>query len=147
VPIGPKLSLKQYYNHLAKSRNVLSPDGNRPECYRHYEAIAFGAVPITELDPYHYRHLGKAPVVYNNTNWDITGPTALRLLGLKRFPRVNRNMMFEEYWMEYVERMVGTRLRWWDRSAQKRSFLPDFELAAESSSGTSFTIFQKQSTH
>jgi len=126
IPIGPPLPLKEYYNQIAKSKFILSPNGDRPECYRHYEAIGLGTIPITELDPHHYRHLRDAPVVYNTSTWTLNGTTALQLLGLKEHPIVNRNMVFEEYWMEYVERVVGHPLRWWDRHQKKQSFLMDF---------------------
>jgi len=108
MPRSPKLPLKQYYNHLAKSHYVLSPNGDQPEGYHHYEAIAFGAIPVTKLDPYHHRHLRDAPVIYHNTNWDITGPTTLQLLGLKHFPHVNCIMIFEEI----LDGVCGTDCRY-----------------------------------
>jgi len=129
LPTGTKLPLADYYEEIAKSRFILSPNGDRPECYRHYEAIGLGTIPITQLDPYHYRHLKDAPVIYNTSTWTaLNGTTALQLLGLQDYPTVNRNMIFEEYWMEYVERVVGRPLRWWDQNTKRRSFLQAFEM-------------------
>jgi len=130
IPRGPKLPRDEYYDQLAKSRFILSPNGDRPECYRHYEAIGLGTIPITELDPYYHRHLQAAPVLYNTPTWDILdGAAALRWMGLSEYPTVNRNMIFEEYWMEYIERVVGYPLRWWDRNRKRRSYLKDFSEA------------------
>jgi len=70
-PNGPKMRLRKYYDHVAKSKFMLSPNGDRPECYRHYEAIGLGTIPITELDPHHYRHLRDAPVIYNTSTWTL----------------------------------------------------------------------------
>jgi len=130
MPIGPKLPLKEYYDQIAKSKFILSPNGDRPECYRHYEAIGLGTIPITELDPHHYHHLRDAPVVYNTSTWTLNGTTALHLLGMMNIPIVNRNMIFEEYWMEYIERVVGHPLRWWDRNQKQQSFLVAFDITA-----------------
>jgi len=49
------------------------------------------------------------------------------MMGLKTFPVVNRNMVFEEYWMEYVERVVEHPLRWWDRAQKQKSLLTGFD--------------------
>lgn len=61
--------LTDFLSNLAEARYIvliLSPDGDRADCYRHYEAIAFGAVPITELDPFLYRHLSHGPAVFSH---------------------------------------------------------------------------------
>jgi hypothetical protein len=81
-----------------------------------------GAVPITELDPVLYPHLREGPVIFNNTDWNMT-----RLEKLPTDVVVNRIMGFEEYWMEYVERVVGRPLRWWDVVQKKRCTLEEFE--------------------
>jgi len=93
-----------------------------------------GAIPITELDPHHYRHLKDAPIVYNNKNWNLNGSEYLALMGLEEFPTVNRNMVFEEYWMEYIERIVGGLLRWWDRNVNETKLLREFAAVMPSHS-------------
>ena len=42
---------RQYYSKIAGTRFVISPRGDRPECYRHWEAIGLGAIPIANIDP------------------------------------------------------------------------------------------------
>jgi hypothetical protein len=44
-PITPR-SLPEYYALLGRSKFVLSPPGRGWDCYRTYEALAMGAVPI-----------------------------------------------------------------------------------------------------
>mmetsp|Transcript_15736 Transcript_15736/g.39164 ORF Transcript_15736/g.39164 Transcript_15736/m.39164 type:complete len:491 (+) Transcript_15736:273-1745(+) len=129
IPRGPKLSVKDHFRQLAASYYVVSPDGDRPECYRHYEALAFGCIPITQLDPTWHRHLKDGPVVFNNTNWTLSYFEAtLPLLSNSPPPTVvNRNMAFEEYWMEYAERTVGRHLRWWDVLQNSRSTVADLK--------------------
>jgi hypothetical protein len=105
---------------MHESSYVVSPNGDRPDCYRHYEAIGLGAMPITQMNPKYYRHLA-GNVIFNNTNWNLTELEVT----LPRKPKVNRRLVFEEYWMEYMERIVGRPLRWWDSTNQIRCSLAD----------------------
>jgi hypothetical protein len=49
-----KLPALEYFHSMHKSQYALSPNGDRPECHRHYEAIGMGTMPITSLDPHLY---------------------------------------------------------------------------------------------
>jgi len=76
----------------------LTPNGDQPECYWHYEAIELGIIPITELDVHHLRD--DAQVLYNTSTWNLNGTIMLQLLGLEDHPIINRNILLDEYWME-----------------------------------------------
>ncbi len=129
MPQGTHMPLPEYLDHVAKSRFVLSPNGHKPDCFRHYEALGFGTVPITELDPAMYSHLQAGPVIFENRKWwNLTETQALKLLNTTMFPIVNRNLIFEEYWMEEMEQIVGHPLRWYDIKEDQRSRLQDFKL-------------------
>jgi hypothetical protein len=122
IPNGEKVATDEYLRRMHQSSYVLSPDGDRPECHRHYEAIALGTVPITSLDPHFYRHL-KANVVFDEHQWNLTELEAR----LPRRPEVNQRLIFGEYWMEYVEREVGHPMRWWDPSRDVRCLLKEIQ--------------------
>jgi hypothetical protein len=112
IPITKKkLREPEYWQLLHKSQYILSPDGDRPECHRHYEAIGMGTMPITSLDPHLHRHL-KGNVVFGEKLWNVTELESRLPLN----PVVNRRLIFQEYWMEYIEREVGRPMRWWDPS-------------------------------
>jgi hypothetical protein len=115
-----KLPQPEYWRRIHESQYVLSPDGDRPECHRHYEAIGLGTMPITSLDPTMYRHL-HGNVVFDEHDWNVTELEKK----LPRDPPVNRRLVFEEYWMEYVERELGRPMRWWDPSRDVRRSLVD----------------------
>lgn len=125
-----RVDMETYLEQLASSRFIFSPNGDRPECYRHYEALGLGAIPITELDIMYYEHLASGPVVYNTTDWHnlTTGDDVLELMGLEKFPFVQRNMVFTEYWLEHMDREVGRALRWWDTKYKRRTSIVDFGL-------------------
>lgn len=124
VPSGKKLKYDKYLEEIARSSYVISPDGLFPECHRHYEALGLGAVPITQLNENSYSHLKEGNhVIFNQTNYSLD-----YMKSTLPFPpaKVNRNMVFEEYWLEYVERVVGQELWWWDVVGGKRSKLATF---------------------
>ena len=110
IPRGQKLGPGMYFRSIATAKFLFSPDGDRPETYRHYEAIGLGTIPVTQMDPHHYRHL-QGSAVFANRNWNTSDwNSTLRPPHLTP----NRNMVFEEYWMEYAERSCGEPLNWWD---------------------------------
>jgi hypothetical protein len=134
APSGPKQNLTDYYNDLAQHQFIMSPNGDRPDCYRHYEAIGLGAIPLTQLDSALYSHLQDGPVVYNLTNyWNLTQESP-PLSDLKNGQTVshcpmttNRRMVTEEYWMEYADHIMGMPIRWCDiLQNHQRMLLQDF---------------------
>lgn len=103
-----RLPPPEFFKRIANSRYILSPNGDRPECYRHYEAIGLGTMPITELDPILFRHFG-SNVIYNTSDWNLT---AIEAKSLDRRPHVNRNLIRESYWMEWANSEAGVGLNW-----------------------------------
>jgi hypothetical protein len=108
--------LEDFYARMARSFYVFSPNGDRPETYRHYEALGLGTMPITQLDPWLYRHLASS-VVFNNSVWDVSfwNDTDAPLP-----PAVNRELILEDYWVAYVERIAGRQLNWDSTNVEAR---------------------------
>ena len=129
IPNGEKVNATEYLKRMHESDYVLSPDGDRPECHRHYEAIAMGTMPITSLDPVLYRHL-EGNALFGENQWNLT--TLEKALPQK--PVVNQRLIFQEYWMEYVEREAGHDLRWWDPSRDVRCSLAEITSIVKQSS-------------
>ena len=128
IPHSTKpMPLDKYLRGIAQSKYVLSPDGLFPECHRHYESLGLGAIPITELKlNKYYQHLENGPVIYNNHEWNLT--TIKETLPNDAHKNVNRNIIYEEYWMEYVEKEVGRPLLWWDIVGNQTSQMSDFQF-------------------
>ncbi len=108
IPNSPRLPPEDYFRKMATANYILSPDGDRPDCFRHYEALGLGTVPITELDPILYRHLAGGPIIYNNTDWNLKSLESK----LDPHPVVNRDLVREDYWMAWAEHVVGKKLNW-----------------------------------
>ena len=62
------IDYETYCNKLIISKFILSPIGDRNDCYRHWEAIGFGVVPICNINN-EYKSLFNENMIYvNNTN-------------------------------------------------------------------------------
>ena len=125
IPVGPKLNVSDYYDAMANSQFVISPEGDRPECYRHYEAIGLGTIPVTNLNPRFYSHL-TGSAVFNTSDWRLETLEKVLRNDENRQLQANKNMLFEEYWLEYVEHVVGYPIFWWDMHQKRKSLLADF---------------------
>lgn len=126
IPSGKELIYESYLKELKKSSYIISPNGIFPDCHRHYEAIGLGVIPITGMNPQIGSHLREGHIIYENNDWNLSSLESKLAFPA---PKVNRNMVFEEYWMEHMEQIVGRRLRWWDTlkvEKDKKSFLDDF---------------------
>lgn len=113
--VTKKLGRMQFYAMLSQHDYVLSPNGDRPECYRHYEALGLGTVPLTQLDYNVHRHFIGTGLIFNNTVWSVQELETK----LSMNPTVNRNAALEEYWMEYVDWVVQRHLTWYDTLKQE----------------------------
>jgi hypothetical protein len=124
IPSGPKLTQADFYSQVAKSQFLISPSGHKPDCYRNYEALAFGTIPITDLDKLWFGRLFQdTAILYNTTKWNMTVGEAWLRLQSSAEKVANRNLIFEEYWMQYAEDMAGRKLQWWDRKTMQPSLL------------------------
>lgn len=50
LPPMPSLRPQAYYDEIISSQFLLSPRGDRPDTYRHWEAIGLGAIPISNIN-------------------------------------------------------------------------------------------------
>ena len=88
--IGNKITAQTYVEVVLDSIFTLSPAGHNPECFRLFEAVEAGSIPVLVKDDlystysaycaeplYHWRD---APIVVLDS-WDEVYPTVERLLG------------------------------------------------------------------
>jgi len=67
LPNGPKYNLDEYYDQVKKSNFLISPIGDRDDCYRHYECIAFETIPISNISE-NYKSIFGDNMLYKNIN-------------------------------------------------------------------------------
>lgn len=54
----------EFYAKIAATRFLISPRGDRPDCFRHWEAIGLGAIPVSNIDPNLYGPLFGNDMLY-----------------------------------------------------------------------------------
>lgn len=106
------MSYSEFYHTMAEAEYVLSPRGDRPECYRHWESIGLGTIPISDLDATLYGHMfhGSMKFVDNTTSmlkFMANGTmneytTALH----KNYLAPKRDIITLSYWVQHVSRVV-----------------------------------------
>ena len=74
-PITPR----QYRNLVLRSKFVISPPGNGPDCHRTWEALYLGATPIVISESWPFNHLALPVLIINS--WD-----ELRNVGVDSIP-------------------------------------------------------------
>lgn len=72
VTTREKLPIGEYIADLGRSRFVLSPPGLGYDCYRTYEAMAMGAIPIVKRQSPATDHLEQMPVLLIDEWSDVT---------------------------------------------------------------------------
>jgi hypothetical protein len=88
-PITPK----QYRNLVLRSKFVISPPGNGPDCHRTWEALYLGAIPIVISKSWPFNHL-ELPVVIIDS-WD-----QLRNVGVDSIPLPSMDWKDLNAWLE-----------------------------------------------
>ena len=53
LPVQPSISAVEYYKAITEANFILSPIGDRDDCYRHYEAIGLGCVPVSNVSSFY----------------------------------------------------------------------------------------------
>jgi hypothetical protein len=63
LPKADKYPEEEFYDTIRKSKFMISPIGDRDDCYRHYECIGLKTIPISNVGEY-YKELFKDNMLY-----------------------------------------------------------------------------------
>jgi hypothetical protein len=98
-PLPPK----EYFTLLKKSKFVISPIGDRDDCYRHYEAIGFGTVPISNVNS-KYKSIFGSSMIYE------TDDTMVKMLSGEVSPPVytppNKDLICSSFYDEKIRKLI-----------------------------------------
>lgn len=65
LPFLKNININEFYFKIAESKFVISPIGDRDDCYRHYEAIGLGTIPISNVNNL-YKNIFEENMYYCN---------------------------------------------------------------------------------
>jgi len=104
--IFPKLepiSNNIFYKEMHNSKFILSPIGDRDDCYRHWEAIGLGTIPITNITDL-YKDIFQDNMIYINNTADM-----LKLYDDQKnleYKCPNKNLICVDYWKDYIKNNI-----------------------------------------
>lgn len=102
IDSGEYLYYYDFLKSLLECKFVLSPEGDREDCYRHYEAIGLNCVPICNVN---LNSIFGDSMIYSNghemSNFALNGMVN------KKWKRPNKNIIYTDFW----ERRIRDKVR------------------------------------
>lgn len=102
---GEKLPYNSFLNKVAQTSFLLSPVGDRDDCYRHWEAIGLNSVPISNVGA-QYKTLFGNNMMYSNTSTIIKLVQRGGDVEGMRYKQTNRDLITLDYWRQWMHKRV-----------------------------------------
>lgn len=99
LPIKTPMNQNQFYDEIIKSKFMLSPIGDRDDCFRHYECIGLGTIPISNLSKF-YIPLFNNNMIYMNIE-DMCKIYLNQTIN-KPYFIPNKNMIVSQYYYDII---------------------------------------------
>ena len=102
---GSKEELRVFYEKMRRSKYIISPMGDRPEAYRHWEAISFLTVPICNCPEELKQVFGTRMLFANQTamlNW-LNGTADLSHVEGSR--KLNQDILTNGIWAKQIKQI------------------------------------------
>lgn len=98
LPDVPPLPPSEFYDRIRKSTFLLSPIGDRNDCYRHWEAIGLGTIPICNMQYPKYKDIFGSSMMY------VTIEDMKNLIGKQDllYTPPNKDLLCVDYWKNKI---------------------------------------------
>jgi hypothetical protein len=93
-----KIDVESFYENMCRSFFTISLSGDRHDCYRHYEAIGLGTIPVSNI-PIQYKNIFGDSVIINKNIQEI-----LDLIKNRHgynYQKPNRDIITTKYWYQF----------------------------------------------
>ncbi len=99
------LTQDEYFQKVASSKFVSSPTGVGIDCYRTYESILLGAVPIVDdVTPKLTKDIFKlAPTYVLDKDWESHRPSQREILSFEVDLARGRTVALAQYWLDKID--------------------------------------------
>ncbi len=95
--MDPPQRHQDYLATLARTQFVISPPGDGPDTFRHWESIAMGAIPVSQLPAAFKKLFGDSIILVDDLAADAQGPfTSSRA-------EANRALATVDYWRRVID--------------------------------------------
>jgi hypothetical protein len=104
LPIIPRISSTQFWIEIVQAKFILSPIGDRDDCYRNYEAIGLGTIPISNVNEL-YKNIFTTNMIYSNIDEmaNMLHDDNLNLV----YKEPNKDLICYEYWKDIVYKKIA----------------------------------------
>ena len=100
-----KLTIEEYMDTLHRSKFTVSTAGDREDCYRHYESILMGCVPVSNISkPLYEQIFGDSMVFMSDDELDACVKNKCELT----YQKPNRDIVLLRYWKDQVQQRLGS---------------------------------------
>ena len=99
--MAPPIRHQDYLRQLARHRFVISPAGDRPDTYRHWESIAMGAIPVSSLPKSFEKLFGDSAILVDDLVASVNGPFE------SARAEADRTLASVAYWRQVVDNVKG----------------------------------------
>ena len=94
----------EYLQDMAKSKFVLSPDGNGIECHRTWEALMVNCIPIVKSGPLDHLYQDLPVLIINNWN-EVTEEFLNKKYEEFQQRTFNLDKLYMPYWIDKIEKI------------------------------------------
>jgi hypothetical protein len=96
--MAPPQRHKDYLAEVARHRFVISPAGDRPDTFRHWESVALGAIPVSSLPESFKELFGDSVILVDDLVAHVAGPFS------SPRPEADRTLATVDYWRQIVDK-------------------------------------------
>ena len=94
-----RLPYEEYLKVIAGSKFLISPAGDREDCYRHYEAIGLSAIPISNISK-NFKNIFQKNMLFTKDE-DLIKIIKLNKVD-KKYNIPNKNILLNSYWLKKI---------------------------------------------
>jgi hypothetical protein len=109
LPNGKKVPFSTYLQHMSEHEYVLSPRGVKPDCYRNWEAIGLGVVPVTNTNRTLHGYTQGAILEANMTEFNATLYPECGVSNCTTHGPIVRDQILLPYWLHHFQCLVQSR--------------------------------------
>ena len=102
------MTFDEYLEAMRRAVYVASPAGMGQDCYRHYEALLCGAVPLLEYSPLAVELLSGLPYIMVRSWAEVSAPFLERELAALRTRTFDWRRLTRAYWRDELARAPRT---------------------------------------
>ena len=104
---------KEYFSKLPNYKFVVSPEGSRIDCHRHYEALMAGSIPICEYNEKTEKKYEGLPILYTKDYSEINEEYLIQKYNEMLKKEYNFDKMFLYYYTKEQQKEIKRCSKHW----------------------------------